>query len=146
MKNENIAIILPVDAPELTTFNLPTLKADTFFGKMDAINKISTPTIVRMEDDEMTFLLDNSTRFDPALYILDLIPDYDFAPKWVNFMTMLDVVSYESLSELLDVAEKIEKTQKPTSGTFGVNEPPVVKGQLNNGDDDDVNIITPERL
>jgi hypothetical protein len=142
--DENIALVVPTDAPKVTTFNLPTLEDQPLFGKMQAIADIATPTIVPLSEDEVTFLLNNLERFDVAIYLVDFLPDYDFTPKWVTFLPQLDTVSFDALSEIIGEYHREQATDRQDA-EVGNHVVPVVDDQLD-GEDGDVEIITPEQL
>lgn len=143
---ENIALIIPADCPELKTFNLPMIPDDTIFKKMQAITEISTPTIVSLTENEVQFILDNRVHFDVPMYMVDFLPDYDFSPKWITYLTQFETVSFDSLSQLIgiyqaDKAESAESIKKQ-----GDHVTPIVNEGIEDEEDGDIEIIAPERI
>lgn len=143
---ENIALILPVDCPELKTFNLPSIGDGTIFQRMQMIMDIKTPTLVRLTEMEVQFLLDNRSRFDVPMYMIEHLPDYDFTPKWITFLTQFETVSFDALSQLISAYQQDRAESEDSIKQAGDHLAPVVGGGVMDEEDEEVEIIIPERL
>lgn len=143
---ENIALIIPENCPELKTFNLPGLDNTAFFSRMQLLVDIKTPTIARLSEDEVQFILENRARFDVPMYMVDFIPDCDFTPKWVTFLTQFETVSFDSLSQLIGVYQADKADAQESIKKQGDHITPVLNDGLEDEEDDEVQIIAPEQI
>lgn len=143
---ENIALIIPMDCPEFKTFNLPTIGSGTIFQRMQEIMDIKTPTLVPLTEREVDFLLENRGEFDVPMYMIEHLPDYDFSPKWITLLTQFETVSFDALSQLISAYQQEKAESEDSIRKAGDHIAPVVGGGITDEEDDDVQLIEPERL
>lgn len=143
---ENIVLIIPSDCPEFKTFNLPSIRTGTIFQRMQEIMEIKTPTLAPLTEKEVDFLLDNRSEFDAPMYMVEHLPDYDFTPKWITLLTQFETVSFDALSQLISAYQQDKAESAGSIRREGDHVAPIVNSGYEDEDDEDVQMIAPERL
>lgn len=143
---ENIILIVPEDCPEFSVFNLPKIGNGTIFERMQALLLVKTPTLAYFTEEEVQFLLDNRKYVDVPMYMVEHLPDYDFSPKWITFLTQFETVSFDALSQLITQYQKDQAEDQDAIQTPGMHVVPIINGGEMDEEDDEVNVIEPEIL